>query len=126
PSHVRISRAINIEAGPEKIQPYIASLDQWKRWNAFLADSSMKLDIRLRSTKPDSVTTVWTQADGRSFHCSYSLMPSGDLTIVQCYFDFYLRWYPWEKFGSIIYDQQMGPGMEKSLTRLKSLVESSH
>jgi hypothetical protein len=42
-----------------------------------------------------------------------------DTTVVQWYFDFRLKWYPWEKFGSIVFDQQLGPSMESSLENLR-------
>jgi hypothetical protein len=45
---------------------------------------------------------------------------------VQWYFDFVFRWYPWEKFSSIVYDKQLGPAMEKSLNNLKDLIEKEH
>lgn len=138
PSHVRISRAINIAAPVEKITPYISNLEQWNRWNAILADTSIKtiavsseqittnrFNIQLVTAKSDSVSTNWLQPNGKQFSGNFSLMPSDKLTIVQWYFDFHLRWYPWEKFSSIIYDERMGPGMEKSLTQLKALVETS-
>jgi hypothetical protein len=38
---------------------------------------------------------------------------------VQWYFDFEVNWYPWEKFGSILFDRQLGPSMERSLETLK-------
>ena len=54
-------------------------------------------------------------------------MSSGtiDITIVQWYFDFRLRWYPWEKFGSITFDKQFGTSMESSLNNLKKVITNS-
>jgi hypothetical protein len=49
---------------------------------------------------------------------------TGTIT-VQWYFDFYLKWEPWEKFSSIVYDKQLGPVMEESLIKLKTLTESN-
>jgi hypothetical protein len=138
PSHVRVSRAINIAAPAQSIRPYMSDLREWKQWNKLLADSSItigsvdssiiktnRFDIILLTVGQDSVSTRWEQPNGKVFTGSFSLIPSGDTTIVQWYFDFHLRWYPWEKFASIIYDDRMGPGMENSLTQLKGLVETS-
>jgi len=44
--------------------------------------------------------------------------------IVEWYFNFHFRWYPWEKLGSMYYDKQLGPLMEKSLINLKSYIEN--
>lgn len=137
PSHVRISRAIDITAPTQKIHPHVARLDQWPAWNSLLADTSLivvsadshriqtkRLDINLVAVTIDSVHTLWQQPDGRAFNSHFSLTSSAGVTVVQWYFDFRFRW-PWEKFGSLVYDAQMGPGMEKSLTQLKRLVETS-
>ena len=138
PSHVRISRAVDIAAPAEKITPYIVNLRQWRQWNAVLADTSIQItaatpeqiktnrfNIFRTSFKQDSISTRWVQPNGKQFTGSFSCIPGSGVTVVQWYFDFHLRWYPWEKFASIIYDDQMGPAMEKSLTELKALVETS-
>ncbi|HYF30687.1 MAG TPA: SRPBCC family protein [Chitinophagaceae bacterium] len=138
PSHVRVSRAINISASVTSIHRYVSDLRQWQQWNVLLADSSISITavghsnintnrftIDVLVSKPDSVGTRWRQPNGKVFTGSFALIPAQNVTIVQWYFDFNLRWYPWEKFGSIIYDERMGPGMENSLTQLKTLVETS-
>ncbi len=138
PSHVRISRAIDINADSEQIIPYIKDLDQWPLWNAMVTDTSIKMskissekietnwfNIYKQSSTADSVSTRWLQSNGKEFHGNFSCMKGAQVTVLQWYFDFHLKWYPWEKFGSIIYDDRMGPGMEKSLMQLKALVETS-
>ena len=139
PSHVRVSRAINITDAPQSITPYIADLRKWGQWNKILADSSItvtsvdssgiktnRFDIALLTVEPDSISTSWKQPNGKEFTGNFSLTTTENVTVVQWYFDFHLRWYPWEKFASIIYDDRMGPGMENSLSQLKGLVETSH
>jgi hypothetical protein len=140
PSHVRISRAINIDAQPERIMPYVKEMDKWQLWNEVLKDPS----ITRISTGPDwiktnkfeiySVASVnanwagsrWVQPDAKEFESAFELVPGREFTTVQWYFDFHSKWYePWDKFASIIYDKRMGPVLEKSLTGLKSLVETS-
>jgi hypothetical protein len=137
PSHVRISRAINIAAPMEQITPYIADVGNWQQWNYLLTDTSIhitsittghiktnKLEIKILDIKKDSISSAWIQPDGKRFEGNFSFMPADSVTVVQWYFDFHLRWYPWEKIGSIVYDDRMGPPMEKSLTALKDFVEN--
>jgi predicted PurR-regulated permease PerM len=137
PSHLRVSRAININASIEKIHPYTASLNNWPSWNTLVSDSAVNiisvspgqikaenLIIDIQPSQSDSVFTKWSSPKGESFNSSFSFASSAGTTVVQWYFDFYFNW-PWEKFGSMVYDQRMGPGMEKSLTQLKHLVETS-
>lgn len=42
---------------------------------------------------------------------------------VQWYMDFHLRWYPWEKFSSLLLEKRYGTMMEQGLTKLKALLE---
>ncbi|HYC27375.1 MAG TPA: SRPBCC family protein [Chitinophagaceae bacterium] len=141
PSHVRISRAINIDAPADSVMPHLKNLDQWAAWNEVIKDSTLKAikfssdQIQteritiypVASVKQNWTGTRWVQPDGREFESAFDLIRINNYTVTQWYFDFYFKWYrPWEKFASIIYDKQMGPSMEKSLTQLKALVESSH
>lgn len=121
PSTVRISRAINIEAERRYVYPLIADTTNWKNWND-LAKGGISIEILNKDT--NLVATKWTYGD-RSLHGSYRIERIGDITVVQWYFDFQLKWYPWEKFGSITFEDQFGKPMETSLTKLKNLVTNS-
>src|SRR6478672_236613 len=76
PSHVRISRAIDISASKEKIIPFVADLQEWKKWNRFVqvADSMHELrttsssslqtgdvEIQRNQVEANSVITTWIQ-----------------------------------------------------------------
>lgn len=136
PSQVRVSRAVDIQAPIATIKPYLTDIGQWSRWNLYVdslpnkkvvsAESltSPDMDIRIYAASDTSILSVWGRLGGNQFTSHYRLIPHSDhVTTVQWYFDFNLRWYPWEKFSSIIYDQQFGPTMEKSLQQLQSLCE---
>ncbi|MBA4168706.1 MAG: hypothetical protein H0X41_14365 [Chitinophagaceae bacterium] len=119
PSHVRISRAINMQGS--SIEKTIADLGTWKKWNDLYNDSAKVIII---SAKPDLVETIWSYKDNH-IPGNFRIEHSSGTSVVQWYFDFKLRWYPWEKFGSITFDKQFGPPMERSLNNLKKLVENS-
>jgi hypothetical protein len=140
PSHVRVSRAINISATRETIAPLISDLNQWPKWNRFViqADSlkrlenisdtlvkAGRLEIRLLKSAIDTIKTKWWQPKGKVSEGNFILIPGEHYTVVQWYFDFYQDWYPWQKFQSIIYDEQLGPYMEGSLQNLKNFVEAT-
>ena len=138
PSHVRISRALDIPTPKEKILPLLSDLKQWHKWNRFvimgdsmLASSNTSSDttlsagqvfIHLRRIDGDTVVTTWSQNNIESTSHIVCLAGQG-YTTVQWYFDFHLKWYPWEKFQSIIYDKQLGPEMETSLENLRRISE---
>ena len=49
---------------------------------------------------------------------------SNNRVTVEWYMDISLRWYPWEKFSSILFEKQYGPQIEQGLERLKKRVET--
>jgi hypothetical protein len=121
PSHVRISRAININAPMRDIVPLLRDTGSWKTWMEMEIDS-----IKVTSLPADtaSMSTEWHYG-GRTIKSSFSAIESADITVVQWYFDFHLKWYPWEKLGSITFDKQFGTPMELSLNKLKKVIEKS-
>jgi hypothetical protein len=137
PSHIRISRAIDIAAARGKIYQQVANFSQWEAWNEYvhayhnkrIENSELKADeITVSFTgKTDSLlSTAWQQPGGKKFGSGFAIIAQdSNHTTVQWYFDFYLKWYPWEKFQSIVYDQQFGPLMEKTLANLKKITESA-
>lgn len=139
PSHIRISRAIDISAPREKIYPLLADIKQWDKWNEYIRvyhnriaePATLKADeiaIFITGKTDTLVTADWQQPSGNKFGNGFAIIANaggGGHTTVQWYFDFHLKWYPWEKFQSIVYDEQLGPVMEKSLANLKRITENS-
>ena len=136
PSQVRISRAIDINQPAAKIYPQIASLRNWENWNLYIQKmdehlisddsiSNSKLKIRVKARKRNLVSSEWEQFQGKKFIAGFQLIEHSSSTTVQWYFDFRFKWYPWEKFSSIVYDAQVGPVMEKSLENLKTTIEQN-
>jgi hypothetical protein len=125
PSTVRISRAVDIRSEKVKLLPYLNKIENWPAWNDYAKDSSGRFRFHLLAVNDSTVLSKW-DAGGKSFDNGLVIYDSksGILT-VQWYFDFHLKWYPWEKIGSIVFDKQMGPKMEESLDQLKQLVESN-
>lgn len=136
PSVIRISRAVDINVASEKLHAQLTNLKQWEQWNEFikvLADrkaegkriSSKQLMVTIRQSNTTSVSTLWVQQNGKSFPAVYKLISQDSVTTLQWYFEFRLKWYPWEKFSSLVYDKQLGPQMEQSLLNLKLLLEEA-
>ena len=134
PSQVRISRATDITASSQLVRLQLEELKEWEHWNEYVmalpqktitVDSiySKELSVSIIDTSQELIKTKWRQQNGKAFPGIFRLIDHGSVTTVQWYFEFKLKWYPWEKFGSIIYDKQLGPFMEKSLNNLKRLLE---
>jgi hypothetical protein len=137
PSHIRISRAIDINTTSNKISTEIADIRQWERWNEYIRachnrkyeDNSLQADkiiVTVNIITDSLVASQWQYPSGDKFGSGFAMIAQdSNHTTVQWYFDFHLNWYPWEKFQSIIYDQQLGPVMEKSLANLKKITENN-
>lgn len=138
PSTVRISRAIDINVPSDSILPYVEDLRKWSQWNEMITDTVFRdaeinttairtsdLEIVRTRADKDRILTSWSRG-GRKFESGFVIVQtSPESRVVQWYFDIHLRWYPWEKISSIVFDKQLGPPMERSLLRLKNLVEIS-
>ena len=139
PSQVRISRAIDINASREKIFPLLADVSKWQQWNEYIrayhnpvAETDMlkadEIAIFITGKTDSLVTADWQQPSGNKFGSGFAIISNSNgqgHTTVQWYFDFHVKWYPWEKFQSIVYDEQLGPSIEKSLAALKRIAEKS-
>lgn len=135
PSTARVSRAITIEAPIDSVRYRVQELDQWKSWNLLVQHDqqtdltytkgsvkSNEMEVRFLSADSGAIYTEWKQRDQEPVSSAFTITASGDATVLQWYFDFKVKWYPWEKFGSIIFDRQMGPPMERSLDKLRKQV----
>ncbi len=139
PSHVRISRAVEIKAEKDSVWSLIKDPAGWNRWYPG-ADSMTPLvtDGKISGIGPDSTqgwmidavtdSSVTARAVGSSSHkreTGWNYFPGykpGSFTI-QWYMDFHLKWYPWEKFSSLLLDKRFGTMMEKGLDNLRKLAE---
>ena len=119
PSHITVSRAINIHA--DNIERTIADLASWPKWNEMYHDSA-KVDIV--SATPGMVETVWTYRNKQT-QGNFRIIKGEEVSVVQWYFDFKLKWYPWERLGSMMNDKILGTMMENNLNKLKTLAEKN-
>lgn len=137
PSNVRVSRAIDIHAPRTQVMQYLNNPERWPEWynplrqdsskswalvgntfkrseSALTITSASDTSVMLTAVTPDESQVAYIQVigTGEDGHCT-----------VQWYSDIPVRWYPWEKFGSIFFDKIIGGGMEGSLQELKSVSE---
>lgn len=121
PSTVRISRARNFSTPAAILQPYLADTAKWKQW---MVINTGQINISQEGSSDTALKTRWNY-QGREIISGFRMEQSAGVTVVQWYFDFHLKWYPWEKFGSITFDKQFGTAMETSLSNLETLVNKS-
>lgn len=141
PSTVIISRAININQPFNVVYPLVNNVHQWQKWMDLYDSSQVKtsgitsgkgasislgdLRIKIFDTTSHSISAYWQTGDNKPLPGKIDVIANdstGPVT-VQWQFTQTVKWYPWQKFATIVSDQALGPTMEKSLDNLKKLAE---
>jgi hypothetical protein len=139
PSHIRISKAIIINADRDSLMKQIADASNWKNWypgadtSSFLfVESKIKgittsdhQDLVIKEINDSAVLAANIDPQSKKSESGWNIFPAGipNSFTVQWYMDFHLRWYPWEKFSSLLLEKRYGPMMEQGLEKLKGWLE---
>jgi len=142
PSHIRISRATDINSTKQDVMNFISNPLKWKEWypgadslgilyvegkpKGILLDSSSLLGLSIFNINDSvvAVSEVGKTATQRMEMGWKVLSGENENNVVtQWYMDFKLRWYPWEKFKSLFFENIYGAHMEHGLANLKELSE---
>jgi len=95
PSHIRISRAIDINASKENVSHLINDSQARSTWYPIDSAKNLAGGFNIIETGiPNTITVQW-------------------------YMDFHLGWLPWKKFSGLLLEKRYGPIMESGLERLK-------
>lgn len=140
PSAVRISKAVNIQAELDSVYREVSIIQNWKNWHPALKDlpaedfiypedGSMRVKdnfLRIIQKNKTELIAEFKKERGRPLVSGMKLIshPLVDSITLQWYMDFKLRWYPWEKFRSLFYENIYGVQMEQGLSNLKQLMEN--
>jgi hypothetical protein len=145
PRDVSVSRVMIIHVSQQRLAGGLSNLSDWPRWNQFLSETDgVKINVATPANKPgstiqkgeltiklittgiDTIKTKWSNSAGRSFNGLFIISPADkDSSYIEWKFNFHLHWYPWEKLGSMYYERQFGPIMEKSLFNLQDFLEKN-
>ena len=144
PSKVRISRATEISAPADSLRRYLGQPESWRIWYPNLDSAQDYVEngevrgvfsekggyrkLVLDEVRQDEIRTRYIVGDRKPVLSGWTLHPSPGtkpVVTVQWYMDFNLRWYPWEKFASLVFEKTYGPMMEEGLNRLKKAAEAS-
>jgi hypothetical protein len=141
PSHIRISKAINIAATADTVLSQINDPVKWKDWFPGLESSTLFYEtgvvkgvmindssrqyIKIIETKKDEIITE-LRSGSKKIISGWKIIGNdrSGTTTLQWYMDFQLRWYPWEKFSSLLFEKSYGLKMEEGLNNIKKLVEA--
>ncbi|MDE3143325.1 MAG: hypothetical protein KGL19_04175 [Bacteroidota bacterium] len=137
PSTIMVSRAVNVNMPKDSIVALIKDFDGWKIWVDGMQKPSVKI---ISKTEADlagtmvlidtasnySIKSSW-QNKNKKMTSMINLIndSSSKITVVQWQFEQQVKWYPWEKFASMMNDKILGTMMENNLARLKAIVEKT-
>ncbi len=136
PSAVLVSRAININAPADSVSKHINDINRWGSWVEGMNNAAVTIyspsrarigttDVELIRMTDSTVVSQWTGSKGTSQLSTMRLIADSlhGVTVVQWQFEQKVKWYPWEKLGSMMNDKILGTMMEKDLNQLKALLE---
>lgn len=141
PSTVYVTRTINVDVPKAKVFNQVYDLKNWKKWYAHMDSAALtygtntvgpsasvkadKTDINIDSATSNTIYATWQTADNRPLSGTFSFRSDStdSQTTLQWEFVIPVKWYPWEKFASIVSDKALGGVMEKSLDKLKQVAE---
>jgi hypothetical protein len=139
PSHVSISRAVHINSPKEKVMPQLADPTNWKNWypdldsakyiyvggivKGLILNEKKGQSIIITTLKDDEVVALYNLPN-KKITATWQVISSGDSSVtVQWNMDFYLHWYPWEKFSSFVFERIYHPQLQRGLANLKTFLE---
>lgn len=136
PSTVIVSRAIDIKATPEKIAYYVSDLHHWNEWMSDWKENTVVIKqdtafvgtqiISLQRRKENSVIYNWVATGQRPYVVLFEWIPLKDGTfVVHWSFEQHVKWYPWEKFQTLLNEKLLGSKMELELNNLQEAIHGN-
>jgi Polyketide cyclase / dehydrase and lipid transport len=139
PSHIRISKATDINASKDSVVNQLNNPTNWKKWypgadtaEFFMAEGKIQgiltgdlKGLIITNSTDSSVTTANAGTNSKKGESGWNIYDgrTPNTVTVQWYMDFHLHWYPWEKFSSLLLEKRYGAMMEQGLDKLKKLLE---
>lgn len=124
PSQVNISRAINLDSSADSIMMLIKDTTQWPAW--YPGYDTMKAKgttIKFSVIEKNKLTAEFKNQKSKSISSTWQVIPYEHTDSITLHWNmqFKLKWYPWEKFGSLLYEKAYGTQMERGLNSIESL-----
>ncbi len=133
PSTVIVSRAIELSANPTQIQKYTSDLKAWKYWMTDLKQNTVQWKgdtalvgtqrIHLVSKSDNSATFNWVATGQRPYLVKLEWIPlQQGIYVIHWSFEQHVKWYPWEKFQTLLNEKVLGYKMETELANLRDVL----
>ena len=133
PSTVIVSRAIEVGATSQQIAKYTSDLNEWSKWmsdwkenKAIWKDSVVNIGTQQISLlqKNDSVVIYnWIASGQRPYLVKFEWIPlQTGIYVIHWSFEQHVKWYPWEKFQTLLNEKVLGYKMELELANLRDVL----
>ena len=139
PSNIIVSRAIDMNVPADSIKNYLNNFYTWKEWLVVADSGSLKVvkegnheflmigktKVSITNVTDTLIQTSWKVGEAKPMDGHFRIInhPETEIKTIQWAFFVKVKWYPWEKFASIISDKSLGTFMEPSLDKIKSNLE---
>ena len=136
PSTVVVSRAVDIKSYKQPVYLLVSDLGKWGLWVEGMNGPGVKVynagsaklgntNVNITGLTDSTVIANWEGMNTGKQESTIRLISdsSRKLTVVQWQFVQQVKWYPWEKCGSMMNDKIIGPMLEKNLLNLKQVAE---
>ena len=133
PSTVIVSRAIEVSAKPAQIQKFASDLKEWKNWMSDMQQNTVRWNgdtaligtqtINLVSKNDTAATFNWVATGQRPYivKIEWIALQQG-VYVIHWSFEQHVKWYPWEKFQTLLNEKVLGYKMETELANLRALL----
>lgn len=124
PSQVNISRAVNLSVNKDSLLQLIKDTNHWASWYpGYDTLRALGTSINFTSVENNKLTAEFKGQKSKTISSAWQVIPysTTDSVTLQWYLQFRLRWYPWEKFGSLLYEKVYGEQMERGLNNLRAI-----
>lgn len=138
PSHIRVFRMVSIANSNDSALNKVRDLGQWNRWypgfeKVQLRDITRQdgrvvkataddVLLQIKESTDSAVVVTMQRNNNRPVISGWQVNTDyrNDSLALQGYMDFKLKWYPWEKFASLMLDKSYGDRIMEGLNNLKS------
>jgi hypothetical protein len=143
PANSRVSRTVSVKSQRDSIMKSLLNLENWSQWHPQLKSDSArrliqygavrsgpnaslsynKFTMTLTGVTDSSLKISMVNPAGEQLPTQIDVFNLGDSCAVNWFASFHAKWYPWEKFRNIFYDNIHGPSLEANLKGLKAFLE---
>jgi hypothetical protein len=135
PSKVIASRAIEVNTSADKIAYFTSDLNHWNQWMSDWKQNKVVLEnntahigsqtVRFLDKTDTKVNYEWIATGQNPYLVTFEWTLLKDNTyVIHWSFEQNVKWYPWEKFQTLLNDKLLGAKMEIELQHLQEAINS--